>query len=125
MYRSLLSAFHLTPAATVTKPKSARYIFTSQEMILCDISRKTLMDIALLNPGSHLALLAVMDTNWEENDVTINSMHPEGPAPSFEFPQHPNEIRVPLATYIQTIDAITEIYRQDRLSNASQEQVLN
>lgn len=114
MYRSLLSAFHLTPAATVTKPKSARYIFTSQEMILCDISRKTLMDIALLNPGSHLALLAVMDT-----------MHPEGPASSFKFPQHPNEIRVPLATYIQTIDAITEIYRQDRLSNASQEQVLN
>lgn len=68
---------------------------------------------------------AVLDTDGEENDVNISSLHPKGPAKSFRFPARSDVLWVPLSQIMQKLElnCSTETIRQYTLAQHLQDQV--
>lgn len=87
--------------------------------------------ISSLKPGVHIAyayedqwyLGAVTETSDEHEDVKVNSLHPQGPATSFKYPERRDELWVPLANVLACVELSTDNHRLYRLEQQTQEQV--
>ena len=92
---------------------------------------KSVVDIATFRAGTHVAYIyegnwyagAILDVEMDENDIKVNSLHPNGPAKAFKFPERVDELWVPAQNIIRQICLTTENHRQYNLTQSIQDEI--